>query len=64
MAPQENFWPATSIEDSESSPSIVVTWGTEHPGVHINGVRFDRSALNRLIRVTRTARDKAYGHDE
>jgi len=62
--PKENFWPETAIEGDKSEPTLRVTWGDEHPGVCINGVQFDRSGLNRLIRTVRNARDKGYGRDE
>ena len=60
--PRENFYNPTAVEGAE--PDLTVSWGQEHPGVSVNGHSFDRSAVNRLIRVLRTARDKAYGRDE
>jgi hypothetical protein len=62
--PKETFWPETAVEGDESEPSLTVTWGSETPGVYLNGIYSDRSGVNRLIRVLRTARDKAYGRDE
>lgn len=63
--PKETFWnAATAVEnDGVSEPVLTVTWGRE-PDVHLNGVGFDRSGINRLIRVLRKARDQTYGHDE
>lgn len=62
--PAEKFWPETAVEGQPATPAVTVSWGADHPGVQINGVSFDRSALNRLVRVVRTARDKGYGRDE
>jgi hypothetical protein len=62
--PKETFWPEAAVEGDESEPCLTITWGTDMPGVYLNGVYVDRSTLNRLIRVARTARDKAFGKDE
>ena len=62
--PKETFWPATAVEGDSSKPVLVINWGGDVPGVHLNGVHFDRSGINRLIRVARKARDQTYGHDE
>ena len=60
--PKETFWhPQANSSDGEH---FDVNWGLEQPGVVVAGIPTDRSALNRLIRVLRTARDKAYGRDE
>lgn len=61
--PKETIW-HPEAHSSDDDRRIDVTWGTEHPGVFINNVPADRSAVNRLIHVLRTARDKAYGRDE
>jgi hypothetical protein len=62
--PKETFWSEHSVEGDDSLPYLTVSWGQEHPGVSLNGFSSDRSGLNRLIRVLRNARDKAYGRDE
>lgn len=62
--PKETFWPAASVEGDGSEPTFTVTWGSEVPGVYLNGIYFERSALNRLVRVIRRARDASFGSDE
>lgn len=63
--PKETFWDsATSVEGDESDPIVTVTWGGDQPAVQINGVEFDRSGTNRLIRALRRARDSTFGADE
>lgn len=61
--PKETIWhPEASTSDDRRR--IDISWGTDHPGVFANDVPMDRSAVNRLIRVLRRARDQAYGRDE
>lgn len=64
--PKETFWnSATAVEnDGVSEPVLTVTWGAEQPGVYLNGIEFDRSGSNRLIRTLRRARDATYGADD
>lgn len=64
--PKETFWnSATAVENDEvSEPVLTVTWGSEQPSVHLNGVEFDRSGINRLIHTLRRARDATHGADE
>lgn len=65
--PKEKFYPATAVEGDGSEPTLTISWGhgpETAPGVFVNGVDFDRSALNRLIRVLRRARDNTFGADE
>jgi hypothetical protein len=61
--PKEKFYPETAVEDDGSEPSLTIAWGADSPAVWINGVEFDRSGLNRLIRAARKARDQTYGQD-
>lgn len=60
--PKETIWHPEACS-SDDPRKIVVSWGAEHPGMFINDVPTDRSAVNRLIRVLRKARDQAYGQD-
>lgn len=64
--PAEKFYRQTATPNDD--PDLVVAWGvgdeTAPPLVLINGIVYDRSALNRLIRAVRKARDQAYGADE
>ena len=62
--PKETFWPATAVEGDGTEPALTISWGHELPGVYVNGIHFDRSGLNRLIRVARNSRDRSYGRDE
>jgi len=62
--PAEKFWPTTTAVPEDSEPTLNIAWGDKQPGVTINGVHFDRSGLNRLIRVIRNARDRTYERDE
>ena len=62
--PKETFWPETAVEGDDSQPTLTISWHGDVPCVFVNGVRFDRSGMNRLIRVARRARDWACGADE
>jgi hypothetical protein len=64
IMPAEKFWPAKPTLGKPYNPALIVAWGAEQDGVEINGVQFDRSALNRLVRVVRGARDRTYERDE
>lgn len=44
--------------------AVAISWGSDHPGVQMAGFQVDRSAINRMIRVLRKARDQAFGSDE
>ncbi|UXZ57075.1 hypothetical protein [Curtobacterium sp. Arg-1] len=66
--PKETFYGPTGTE-----PALTITWWgggvnsefiEQDEPVLINGVSYDRSGLNRLIRTFRRARDQAYGSDE
>jgi hypothetical protein len=61
--PKEKFYPETAVENDGSEPTLTIAWGDEFPTVKINGVEFDRSGINRLIRAARKARDQTYGQD-
>lgn len=61
--PKETFW-HPEAHSSDDPRRIEVSWGFEQPGVLVGGVPADRSGINRMIRVLRTARDKTYGRDE
>jgi hypothetical protein len=62
--PKETFWDSsTAVEGDESEPILTLTWGDQST-VRVNGVDFDRSAINRLVRSLRRARDATYGVDE
>lgn len=56
--PKEKFYSATGQE-----PMLAIAWHGEQPAVEVNGVEFDRSAVNRLIRVLRKARNQTFGED-
>ena len=61
--PAEKFYGPDATE--AGGCHIAVRWGeTPEPGVFINGEPYDRSALNRLIRALRRARDQVYDTDE
>lgn len=63
--PKETFWDSsTAVEGDNSEPVILLTWGGDQPAVLINGVEFDRSGTNRLIRSLKRARDATFGADE
>jgi len=63
--PKETFWDsATAVEGDDSEPILTVTWGNDQPTVHLNGIEFDRSGINRLIRALVRARNATYGADE
>lgn len=63
--PKETIYhPEIGEGDTNDPRRIDITWGNAQPGVEINGIPVDRSALNRLIRITRRARDTTYGRDE
>lgn len=62
--PKETFWDSsTAVEGDDSQPVLTVEWHGDEPGVTLNGVRFDRSGVNRLIRVMRRARNQTYMKD-
>lgn len=76
--PAEKFYPPTSTA-GESSDRFEVAWHRDYSGVYLtmilddgtpgqpprsSAVELDRSAINRLIRTLRRARDAAYGADE
>ena len=75
--PKESFYPPDAVE-GQPSDRFEVGWGRDYPGVYVTliiqgggssapvvaGVPVDRSAINRLIRSLRRARDAAYGPDE
>jgi hypothetical protein len=61
--PKENFYGEGAVDGDK--PDVVVEWGiTAHPQVLINGKRFDRSGINRLIHTLRKSRNVVYGPDE
>ena len=63
--PKETFWDsATAVEGDDSEPILTVTWGNEQPAVHLNGIEFDRSGINRLIHHLVRARNSTWGADE
>lgn len=67
--PVEKFYdPSVAEHEAEDTGlKFVVRWGNYQPegrSVELGPVALDRSGINRLIRVLRTARDKAYGRDE
>ena len=61
--PKETFWNASAVDGDDSSPALTVEWRGDVPGVYLNGVYFDRSGVNRLIRVMRKARNQTDGKD-
>ncbi|AZI62773.1 hypothetical protein RQN9TF_18025 [Rhodococcus qingshengii] len=67
--PSEKFYDsAVAVEGDANTPIITVAWAlpgkSAHPGPQINGTTFDRSALNRMIRTLRKARDQVFGIDD
>lgn len=60
--PKEKFWGLQHVDNDE--PDFEVRWGDAQPSVTVNGLTFDRSGLNRLIRTLRRGRDATYGPDE
>jgi len=76
--PAEKFYPPTSTA-GEPPDRFEVAWHRDYSGVYLtmilddgtpgqpprsSAVELDRSAINRLIRTLRRARDAAYGADE
>lgn len=64
--PAEKFWDsATAVEGDGSTPVLVVSWHDACPCgetfVALNGVKFDASGIDRLIKTLHRARRKAYG---
>lgn len=63
--PKEDFYFGNQVEGDGQEPDLVVAWGvTDFPQVLINGMRPDRSGINRLIATLRKARNQVYGVDE
>ena len=76
--PAEKFYPPTAVE-GEPSDRFEIGWNRDYDGVYLtmilddgapgqphraSGIPMDRSAINRLIRTLRRARDQAFGRDE
>lgn len=74
--PAEKFYPPTATE-GRPSDHIEIGWHRDYDGIHITTViprdgdapiltalPLDRSAINRLIRTLRRARDATYGRDQ
>ena len=61
--PKENFYDSSRVDGDEFDPDLVVSWGEFMPGVTINGIEYDRSGLNRLIRALKRARKQTFGED-
>ena len=61
--PKEKFYPATAVEGDDTEATVTIGWGQETGVVTLNGVEFDRSGINRLIRAARKARDQTYDAD-
>ena len=70
--PKESFYSPSIPEDEDvefaSASAFSLAWGvpgnTEIPaGVYLASMPLDRSAINRLIRALRRARDAVYGAD-
>jgi len=67
--PAEKFYDsATAVEGDTNAPVVTIGWATPgtsgDSGPRINGVLFDRSGVNRMIRALKKARDQVYGEDE
>lgn len=62
--PKEKFYFSDQAEGDGRSPDVTVAWGERDTCIYINDLRVDRSAVNRLIRVLRKARDQVYGADD
>lgn len=61
--PAEKFYDSTTSDPEDAH--LVVSWGEKpSPQVTINGVEYERSGLNRLIRSLTRARNQVYGADE
>lgn len=69
--PAEKFYPSTAVE-GQPSDHLEIAWHRDYPGVHAtlvigkaaSGIELDRSAINRMIRSLRRARDATFGSDE
>lgn len=63
--PKETFWDSSrAIEnDGVSEPVLTVTWGEATPGIHLNGVPFDQSGIDRLQTALRRASGKSADED-
>lgn len=63
--PREDFYYSNQVEGDGQKADLIVAWGvTDSPQVLINGMRTDRSGLNRLIATLRKARNQVFGPDE
>lgn len=58
MAPMERFYEATAVEGDGSKPVLTIQW-SKGSAVHLNGVPFDVSAVERLARISRRAARQA-----
>lgn len=58
--PKETFWnSATAVaNDGVSEPVLTVTWGENDTAIHLNGVAFDLSGIDRLMTTLRRASGK------
>jgi len=70
--PSEKFYPPyedavehLDIQWHQSYPEVFATMVHDRDGTpHAVGIPLDRSAINRMIRTLRKARDQTYGSDE
>jgi len=65
--PKETFWDsATAVDGDDSLPVLTVAWHhdcvCEETFVALNGVKFDESGIDRLIRTLRKAKRKVFAH--
>lgn len=69
--PAEKFYPPAAVE-GQPSDHLEIAWNRDYPAVYATlvigeaatGIELDRSAINRMIRALRRARDATYGADE
>ena len=55
--PKETFWDsATAVEGDDSDPILTVEWKRQEPAVNLNGIGFDSSGIDRLIKALQKAR--------
>lgn len=73
--PSEKFYNKHAVEGQHPEEMLEVSWGrngaewgptvmaTLQVGRHVSAISMDRSAVNRLIKALRKARDQTFGED-
>lgn len=57
--PTEKFWDST-VDVEGDEPRFLLSWGANQDAVLINGIPFDDSALTRLMKSIKRARNETY----